>query len=270
MIKRQLKKIVYRRNSKKYLSALDFGLRDNQFYLISYPKSGNTWVRIILANLLNETGEEIALHNVGKIIPDSNSSSQVSAAFEPGSIFKRLPIQVLKSHDPYLSYYKDKKVILIVRDGRDAVNSYLHYQRARLTGEITRENIIKGQFTLPIGTWSEYAVDWHKGKCKNKLVIKYEDLIRDPISEVERICQFVGLATKREILEKAIEASSFNKLKTLEEKYGHFDDRRKDKGEESAFVRKGAVGGAVNEFSEGEMRLFWKYCTKGMELLGYK
>ncbi|MEW5829619.1 MAG: sulfotransferase domain-containing protein, partial [Chloroflexota bacterium] len=106
----------YQKIQTALLSSLNFGSKPSQHFLVSYPKSGNTWMRILLANLLSENNEEIDLRNVGKYVPDIYIDSQVRFIRDRNSFFNRLPIQFVKTHHPYLKFYKDKKIIYVVRD----------------------------------------------------------------------------------------------------------------------------------------------------------
>ena len=105
-------------------------------------------MRTLLANLLKERDEEISLINIGDYIPDTYIEAQMSQVLNENSLFNQLPFQFLKTHDPYLPFYKNKKVIYIIRDGRDALNSYYYYLNARLEKPITVCEIINFLFML--------------------------------------------------------------------------------------------------------------------------
>ena len=96
-------------------------LRSDDRYIVSYPRSGNTWMRTMLAYL---------------ITPDSINHPEVRNAMIPGvTIKKSLSInrlaspRFLKSHSKYRSTIQ--RAVYIVRDGRDVLISLFHYRITR-------------------------------------------------------------------------------------------------------------------------------------------
>src|SRR5690349_25152573 len=88
-------------------------LYPDDVYLVSYPKSGNTWVRFLIANLISE--EPITLLNIEQRIP--------SVYILPDRELRRVRRpRLLKSHECFVSRYR--KVIYTVRDPPDVAGSY--------------------------------------------------------------------------------------------------------------------------------------------------
>ena len=85
-------------------------------FVVSYPKSGNTWVRFIIANMLTE--ELVTMKSVHDFVPDIYTSADYINSYESP--------RFIKSHHPYFTKYP--KIIYISRDYRDVVISYYHYQ----------------------------------------------------------------------------------------------------------------------------------------------
>ncbi len=266
---RGLKRFLFRRNRKRILGQVDFGNGDNEFYLVSYPKSGNSWVRILLANLFYDGSEEIAFHNVGEFLPDSNHASQMKEAFREGSAFGKLKIQIVKTHDEYMSFYRGKKVIYIVRDGLDVVNSYVHYQSARIPTPPSAHQIIKGVGTMPIGPWHKHVLGWKKAKGTKVLIVRYEDLLKDTESCLLDMLNFMSIKPNLAHLKECIEKSSFENLKRLETKYGYYDDKRTKSGKKVPFVREGKQHSGKKDLDSSERTYFWKIAGKAMKSFGY-
>jgi tetratricopeptide (TPR) repeat protein len=84
-------------------------LYPDDIFITSYPKSGNTWLRFLLANLLKQQDEEIDFHTVHNYVPEVGKQEEIIKTL-------RRP-RVMKSHAPYISEYP--KVIYLIRDGRD-------------------------------------------------------------------------------------------------------------------------------------------------------
>src|SRR5438874_11935634 len=85
-------------------------------FLVSYPKSGNTWVRFLIANLISDI--PVTFLNIEQRIP--------SIYILPDRALRAMPKpRVLKSHECFVPRYRN--VIYIVRDPRDVAVSYYHY-----------------------------------------------------------------------------------------------------------------------------------------------
>ena len=91
-------------------------IRPDDVFVASYPKSGNTWVRFLLANLL-APGEKITFRNIDNYVPDIYKCASI--------LEDRRGRRYIKSHHP--CYERYPMLIDIYRDGRDALVSYYHY-----------------------------------------------------------------------------------------------------------------------------------------------
>src|SRR5438132_14035201 len=91
-------------------------IRPDDVFIVSYPRSGNTWIRFLLANLL-APHETITFRNIEDYVPDIHKSASALAGWQGH--------RYLKSHHPYYDSYP--RFIYIYRDGRDALVSYYHY-----------------------------------------------------------------------------------------------------------------------------------------------
>lgn len=242
----------------------------DDFFLVSYPKSGNTWVRILVANLLQEDNNEISLHNIGDYLPDTYIIDQLNSyqKKENGGI-NNTKINIYKSHDPYISYFKDKKVLYIARDGRDAITSYFYYLKARKKNNPSIKELINGSNSMPIGNWGDHIRGWINGKCAAKLIVRYEDLLNDTSKELNRIAHFLSLKVSVEQINSAVQKSEFQRLKLLEKKYGYYRDNRLNSERENAFMRKGSKGDSKRVFTLDETKLFIEKHKESMKLIGY-
>ena len=251
IFKYHLKIIRYKRRRAKELNSLDYGEEEDQYFLVSYPKSGNTWVRVLIANLLNDDPEkEIAFHNVGEFIPDSHNPRQRAyiKGEEPG--FSDQPIQVVKSHDRYKKHFKNKKVIYLVRSGGNVISSFYHYLNARSEAGVSFKDIIQGRASHSFGGWFSHVSKWISANNKKILFIQYEKMRQHPQKELMKVASFLRLETTPEKVSGAIARSSFDRMKQLEEKYGYFNDNRTKDGKSTPFVRKGSTQKENSEIPE--------------------
>ena len=220
----------------KYLLGTDKANRFLQVYpddtfIVSYPRSGNTWTRFLVANLVY-AHQEVSFLNIEKLIPDT--SSQSSRAL------KRTPRpRIIKTHCYFDHRYP--KMIYIVRDPRDVVLSYYDFQRKyrqiednypldRYVDDFVCGRLISAGW----GTWRENVASWvyARGHEKNFLMIRYEDLLDDTVSELGRVAQFMGVEASDSDLVRAVELSSADRMRDLEkreqDKWIATKNRRKD------------------------------------------
>ncbi len=86
-------------------------------FLVSYPKSGNTWLRFLVGNLVNPY-PPVTFANIESRVP--------SVYLNPESRLRRIPRpRILKSHECFVPQYQ--RVIYLVRDPRDVCISYYYY-----------------------------------------------------------------------------------------------------------------------------------------------
>ena len=257
----------YNRNND--LKKLSFGDNENDFFLISYPKSGNTWLRVMLAYALEADGErEIAFHNIHEYIPDSHIPQQLNEVVHNSeAAFNSFPVRIIKSHDSYRPYYKRKKVVYILREGKAVINSFYHYINARRPKKVETDVFVKGN-TYEVGSWSNHLLGW-KNADANVLFVKFEDLKDDPKKEVTRILDYLGLELTEEKIEEIVAKASFNRMKEFEQKYGYYSDKRTEEGKKVSFVRKGQKKETSSIFSEEEFKLFEHFNREAYQAFNY-
>jgi hypothetical protein len=230
-------------------------------WLTSYPKSGNTWVRSMVAALMytNDGVFNFKLLKKIKQFPQDEhfknftnelgNFNEIKKYWEEAQDLINIDnkIKFLKTHhinckiDQYNFTNKRNTLatIYIVRDPRNLVNSISnHYSKTleeskeflftpRFIGGYTRNGeLIKDSLKELIGTWDEHYRFW-KNNNKDFLLIKYEDLIKDTKFELERIVDFINKYTdvKTNMIknENIIKTTNFKLLQSLEEK-GYFKE----------------------------------------------
>jgi Sulfotransferase domain len=209
-------------------------------FLVSYPKSGNTWVRFLLANLIypNET---VGFSNINRLLP------------APGVLSKRflksLPRpRILKSHEPFDVRFK--KVIYLVRDPRDVAVSEYHFdlKKRYIEADVTLEQFVKrfiAGATCSYGSWWEHTASWIATRHGNPsfLLVRYEDLLSDSIGVTAKIAEFLGIQADRERLLAAVERSSADRMRKLEKQEADQWTGTKNTRKEIPFVRAAKSGG---------------------------
>ena len=237
-------------------------------FLVSYPKSGNTWTRFLIANLVYAE-KHPDFSNINDLIPD------------PEGLAKRrldnLPRpRYIKSHQYFDPRFP--KVIYIVRDPRDVVLSEYHFdiKRRAIAEDFPLEQFVsrfvRGELNHPYGTWGENAATWFytRGSDPRLLLVTYESLQSEGARQLARIAEFIGVSASPERISFAIEQSSANRMRELEKKQGHLWSSTKETRQDKPFVRSAKAGGWKTELPEAgiaEIESAWGVL---MRELGYE
>jgi estrone sulfotransferase len=224
--------------------------------IVSYPKSGNTWLRFLLANLLKLPGDEIDFHTVHKYIPEAGK--------EKDDFVELSRPRIIKSHACKASEYP--RVVYLIRDGRDVYVSYYFHRLKQLPPDTTFRKFLERQDHYP-GTWGEHVESWlFRGSHPNMLIVRYEDLCSDCFIQLKRIVGFIGLELTERQLKIAIDNSSFEKMRRIELERGR---KFKDKGPD-LFTRSGKPGDWKKYFGMEEKEIFKLREGPTLNKLGYE
>ena len=261
-------KVILKYLLKSDHAGRNFAVYPDDTFIVSYPRSGNTWTRFLIANLVypNET---ITFNNIERLIPDT--SSQASR------VVKRTPRpRIIKTHEYFDPRYR--KTIYIVRDPRDVVLSYYDFQRKYRHIEdgypldkYVNDFISGSLISWGWGTWGENVASWvaARGNNKNFLLLRYEDMIQDTAAQLTRIAAFLDLAITRDLLEKTVEKSSAEQMRKLEKLQSQDWIATKNRRPDIPFVRTATSGGWKHNLSEHLAREIESAWGDLMLYLGY-
>ena len=249
---------IIRRLKSKYRNYVLFS---NACFLVSYPKSGNTWVRFLIGNYL--TNNQCDFTNCQSIVPDIHL----------GTVnYKDESPKVVKSHVPFTPKYR--KVIYLVRDGRDVAVSYYYY--AIKHGLIDKEtsfdfflkNFNKGEIDI-FGTWSNHVNGWLDCASHNFLLVKYENLKENPVDELARMVNFLGLKLDINAVQSAVKASNFDEMRKLEIQDQNSCNTLAKSNQNLYFVRSGNTGEYHKHFTVSLMQDFIENHETALKRLNY-
>ena len=225
-------------------------------WIASYPKSGNTWVRSIISSLIYSYDGNFDFELLKKIqqYPSKkhfeNFTKDLDNIYElkkywietqdlinlnkKTNFFKTHHINCKIGEHAFTNQNNTLGVIYIVRDPRNLINSFKnHYnidtKKAKnlitssqtVTGALGKTNYQNNIFTI-LGSWKDHYRSWTN--TNNLLLLKYEDLIFDPLKEIKKIISFLekllNFDYNDQKIENIINSTSFSALQNMETKIG--------------------------------------------------
>jgi hypothetical protein len=242
-------------------------------WLASYPKSGNTWLRAFLQNLLLNPPEPIPINRLAQFslsdtlaemfeeaagrpvdgMSDEELAKLRSAVqrqislVSPDSVFVKTHMVLAPAAGaPTIDMTYTAGAIYIVRDPRDVAISAASHFGTDLDGTIAIMNSPNARtgydgYNVPqfYGTWSMHVRSWTTHRHRQFHVVRYEDMLNKPGPTFGGVAKFLGLKPPTERLLKAIKFSSFNELRRQEQKDGFIERSQLSK---EAFFRQGRAG----------------------------
>lgn len=237
-------------------------------FIVSYPRSGNTWTRFLLANLLHPE-QPVTFANIERIVPDSEAQSNrfLRSVSRP---------RVIKSHEYF--HPRFRKVVYIVRDPRDVLLSYYDFQRKYRQIEDGyplsqyARDFVNGERGLgDWGTWAEHVNSWistRQGRPRF-LLLRYEDMVDDTARELTKLASFFGIDPKPELLGNTIERSAAKRLRELERTQSGEWVSTKNKRTDIPFIRTATSGGWKEKLAPEVAATIEESCTPLLRRLGY-
>lgn len=233
-------------------------------YVLSYPKSGRTWLRLALGIALRDHFE-VETDNLDAILyPDrlhrlDRRIPRVRFTHDDGPHLKRLG-----ELERDKAAYRRAAVVLMVRDPRDVVVSHYFHQktRASLDGAGGFEGSISEFIRherFGIENVIEFMNIWARSRTipRHFLLVRYEDMSSDMHGVLRRVLAFLDLEqVPDDVVHRAVEFSRFDNMQAMEE-MGSFRSSKLRAGSagdpDSRKVRRGRVGGYVNDLDPSDI-----------------
>lgn len=271
----------------------------NIVWIASYPKSGNTWLRILLANYLHNSDVPLPLDRLEEFcvgdmnaLPYSECLGRNMANCSLKELKKtRLDVQrymaqkvegtlLVKSHMNFC--FKDKSpaiardvtrgAICVVRNPLDVVVSFADHYGVTIDQAIEashyKSHVIPGsEHTVPqyLGTWSDHVTSWLDSGDLYRVIMRYEDLSSDTPRAFNIILKFLNLTAAPGQVDRAIRFSRFESLQKLEAQSGFAEKS----GHSTRFFRGGRTGDWRQALSQPQRDRIIAHHGSVMKRLGY-
>jgi hypothetical protein len=236
-----------------------YKFRKADYIVVSYPKCGRTWLRAMLSKYYVEryglaTGTLLDfanLHYLNREIPRIFLTHDVI-----NNVLNRIvPPEAIDTDNS--AYYR-RNIVFLARDPRDVVVS-MYFQRTRrdrnYTGSLQDfiHHDVGGLDTIIrfYNAWAESFPHINK-----RLLLKYEEMRADPLHTLVTLLEFMGHAPDREIIRRAIDACSFERMKKMERdnQFSRSWLKAVDVNDEESFkVRRGKIGGYTDYLDADEI-----------------
>ncbi len=272
-------------------------------WLASYPKSGNTWVRFLLANYLRQCDDGVDVDRLafGQIASlrslfdewsgiESSDMTADEVDWCRADVFRAVAASVrttvfLKTHDAWLRdalghplFPEDAtlRVVYIVRNPLDVAVSLAHHLDLDVTeavgwmcdDEFTLVRSRRGispQLPQRVRSWSNHVKSWVDDSGLPLTLVRFEDLAREPAVTLSRILEEVGETVDPGRVAQAVRYASFDRLQRQERERG-FPERR---SKSSLFFRSGRIGDGQRELAAAQIERLHASHETVMRRLGY-
>ena len=263
------------------------------WWLASYPKSGNTWVRAFLCAYFDG---KVDINSMGYVTGDAapylyhccspdriEDLSMYEEACLRGSVcmhaircnpWNRV---IIKTHHanmavddmPMIPRSLTQGAIYVVRDPRDVVVSAAAHFGDTIDDTIekmedeTRAIHDDGKPLHLLCSWKTHVLSWLRETGFPTAVVKYEDLLDNPAEKFYKLLEYLGVDPDHDKVAEAVDLSSFKALREQEDKHGFYEKKQGDR-----FFRQGRSAWQEVLTQEQAERV-WTYHRDAMERLGY-
>jgi aryl sulfotransferase len=272
-------------------------------WLASYPKSGNTWFRIFLANLLRGEGSPVSINELDSgALAGSRKLFDEYAGVEASDLtmgeIERIRPRVyesmvagagetwfIKIHDalhltadgrPLVPASATEGALYFIRNPLDVAVSFAHHEGvgpdeilARMADPhaalSARTDRIAGQLRQRLQTWSRHVESWVDHARFPVHVVRYEDMKQFPLETFGRAVRFCGIDAESGRIEAALASCHLSELQRQEAANGF----REKNPNTARFFRRGETGAWRDELNEGQAARLIRDHGEVMRRFGY-
>lgn len=245
------------------------------FWLASYPKSGNTWLRALLTNYLSATDQPADINDLEGLTAASRTLFDETLGFEsshltakemdhyrplvytrwaeefPGPLFVKVHDAFRTNDDgrPLFPRPVTAGVVYLVRNPLDVAVSYAHHMHRPVDRAIEEmasdghemwpsKHGTGGQLTQRLLSWSSHVRSWMDESSLRLHLVRYEDMLERPVETFDGVLTFFGIQVEQDLAERSVARSAFDKLRAQERANG-FSEKQPTS---PSFFRSGRAG----------------------------
>jgi hypothetical protein len=268
-------------------------------WLASYPKSGNTWTRAFLGNLFRDGPVAADINGLQDLVPIEGAIPHFTAlepkpweawtpqdvarlraaaqarlaASRPHTVFCKTHLAVQRRHGhPTINMEVTAGAVYLVRNPLDVAVSYADHLGFSIDDTVALM-ALEGYETPstsrlaaePIGSWSGNVKSWTGRPNPGLHVMRYEDMLADPMTAFTGLASFLRLDAPRPRIERAVRNSSFKALRRQEELRGFREKRPR----QARFFREGRAGQWREVLTAAQVAAVVEAHREQMERFGY-
>ncbi|XP_069843070.1 amine sulfotransferase-like isoform X2 [Dipodomys merriami] len=250
----------------------DFEIRDDDVFVITYPKSGTIWSQQILSLIFHE-GHRNGTENIETL----DRVPYLEYNIRKLDYAKRSSPRLFCTHIPYYLAprglkSKKNKMLYIYRNPKDVLVSFFHFSKwnVKLEAADTVEEYMKTFLDGKVvgSRWFDHIRGWYEHRHDfNILFLSYEEMKKDLRSSVMKISKFFEKKLSEEDIDAVVRQATFQKMKS-DARANYLTISQKEIGtrnNDGHFLRKGIVGDWKHHFTVAQNERFDRIFQKNMK-----
>jgi hypothetical protein len=187
------------------------GLGEADVLFVSYPKSGSTWLRLVLAHAI--TGREADFDSVRTDVPPIGGHRGAPGVLPGGG-------RLVRTHEPISAVPGHHRFVYLVRDGRQVATSYFHHVDREAGGSLDpgafADQLLDGKVD-GYGTWDDHVLEAAAQPAGLLALVRYEQLRADPVGEVGKVLDALGVTVPPGQVEAAVAANTKDRMQAKQD-----------------------------------------------------
>ncbi|XP_029306106.1 amine sulfotransferase-like [Cottoperca gobio] len=252
----------------KDLDALQhFELRPTDIFLVTYPKSGTTWLQQVLVQIMEaahpDWAEDVTNRTRVPWLEERNADNPLRERSDPRIFGSHLPPDML----PQGVKAQRLKIVYVWRNPKDVLVSFYHFAHSWVLLETPKsfedffQQFLDGDVYM--GSWFDHVREYQETRDQLDIhFVQYERMLKDLRGEVVKLCAFLGKDLTEEAVDHVVEMSTFKNMKTNPK--ANYKDLVETKRYSAKTMRKGIAGDWKNVFTVAQDEHFDKEFKKKM------